>query len=183
MGHTCSEESLEEQGLVDLLFEERMWGTGTWGVAGGGAMGWGQAQGAALGEGGLKHGEGDVGMQNECAQAMRKHSSGGTGTPCPSRATCTMRPWVLVSPVLGLSPAGGLPQHLQAPRAARAHPAKSRTSPGRVSICSPKAQVAAPGPRAQPHLSQGVCRSRLGCWCHSRSLGWLIPARQGRSPW
>lgn len=40
-GHTCLGESLEEQGLVDLLFEEGMWDTGTWGVAGEGAMGWG----------------------------------------------------------------------------------------------------------------------------------------------
>lgn len=157
----------------------------------GSCWGWGRCDGVGAGagscfrrKGGLKYGEGNVGMRDERARAVGKHAAAGAqGPPSPAEplAPHVHRCWCPWS--LGLVPAGGLPQHLRAPRAAGVCPVKSHTSPGRVSICSTEERMAARGPRAQPRLSQGVCQSRLGCWCRSRSLGWLIPARRGRSPW
>lgn len=155
-------------------------------LLGGGGVRWGGGRHRELlsEKGGLKYGEGNVRMRDERARAVGKHAAAGAqGPPSPAEPLAPhvhgcWCPWSL-----GLVPAGRLPQHLQAPQAAGVCPVKSHTSPRRVSICSTEERMAARGPRAQPRLSQGVCQSRLGCWCRSRSLGWLIPARRGRSPW
>lgn len=151
------------QALGELLWGHDGEGTGTGSCSGG--------RGAGVRGGGC----GDAGR----AWAMEK----GAAEPLTPRSTS---PRVLVSPVLGLSPCPRVSPAPPDPRASWACRAKSHAAPRRVSIRSLHNAGAAhghPRPKEQPRVSQGVCGSRLGCWCRSRSPGWLIPAQRGRSPW
>lgn len=165
------------RGLGEALSETETRGTGTWGVAVGARRG-GNRHGELLwGTGGSSMGREVWGCRTSLGHGERRsraahtalHESVGARVPSP---------WAQSLPKGVPSTAGpagilGLPS--QVPRCPdkglRPQPPqpRGRTRP-------PEAEGAAP-------RVPGGCGSGLGCWCRSRSPGWLIPAQRGRSPW
>jgi len=172
--------------LEDLLFEEGTWGTGTWGVAGrcngvgagAGSCSLGSGGGAQIWDGQCLDAE--LSVPRPCGNTQQR----GLGDPppqqshlrCMSMGAGVLGPWAESLPE-------GSPPAPPGPTGSWDSPSQVPHVLGKGLHPQPRGARGCLGPRAQPRLSQGVWWSRPGCWCRSRSLGWLTPARRGRSPW